>query len=236
MKKTMSISLMSIVALGIVSYGAFFVKTAGASTEPNIQDPMLMEAWTRLYNHHDPIQLWDGSTLTGRDLAQYLMEQAIPVVWDTGHVCGDGSCSVLHCLGDTCTYEDGQAGVDPIYIYPTKTADMPSLVATLAHEIFHRTQPFGAVHATRFEEYWAFLIAARISNAVWPTFGIYDPLDPGHLNLWIKENGLDPYFELQEYPATVVPMTQSAYIGGDQFNGIPAAAFGISQNSSDETK
>jgi len=236
MKKIMPIGLMSIVVLGIVSYGAFFVKTAGASTEPNIQDPMLLEAWTRLYNHHDPVQLWDGSTLTGRDLAQYLMEQAIPVVWDTGHVCGNGSCSVHYCAEETCTYEDGKPGVDPILVYPTKAADMPSLVATLAHEIFHRTQPFGAVPATRFEEYWAFLIAAKISNAGWPKFGIYDPLDSGHLNLWIKENKLDPYFELPEYPATIVPQVQSAYMGSDQFNGIPAEAFGPSQTSPDETK
>jgi len=236
MKKTLAISLMIIAAFSMVNYGAFFVKTAAASMEPNIQDPMLLEAWVRLYNHQEPIQLWDGSTLTGRELAQYLLAHAIPVVWDTGNICKNASCSIRYCTPDACGYEDGKPGVDPIYILPTKSADMQSLIGTLAHEIFHRTQPFGAVEDTRFEEYWAFLIGAKISKAVWLKFGAYDPLDPGHLNLWIKDNGLDAYFELQEYPATVVPMTQSAYIGSDQFNGIPAAAFGISQNSPDETK
>ncbi len=229
MKKIMLGSLMSIVALGIVSYSTFFVKTAGASTEPNIQDPTLLEAWGRLDNHHDPIQLWDGQTLTGHDLAQYLLEHGIPVVWDTEHVCGDGSCSVLYCAGETCTYEDGEPGPDPIYVYPTKADDMQSLVATLAHETFHRTQPFGAVLGTRFEEYWAFLIGAQVSQAEWPTFAAYDPLVSGYLTLWIRDHNLAGYYRLPEYPAAVAPLVESANRGLDQFNSIPAEAYGTGQ-------
>ena len=197
-----------------------------------------MEAWIRLYNRQEPIQLWDGRTVTGRDLAQYLLENAITVVWDTQHICGNASCSteIKSCIPDTCTYEDGEPGVNPIYVYPAKATDMQGLTGTLTHEIFHRTQPFGAVADTRFEEYWAFLIGAKISQAGWPAFGAYDLLNPGHLNLWIKENRLDPYFELPDYPASVVPLVSGASIGGDPFNGIPAAALGIGQNSSDETK
>lgn len=244
MKKLFPISLMTIVACLAVNAGVFVVNTAAASTDQaipsvlptTIQDPMLMEAWIRLYNHQAPIQLWDGRTLTGRDLAQYLLSQAIPVVWDTDQVCGNGSCNLQYCTVDTCTHDDGKPGVEPIYIHLTKAADMQSLLGTLAHETFHRTQPFGAVWDTRFEEYWAFRIAANISGADWPNFGNYDPLDAGHLNLWIKENNLDPYFELQEYPATIVPLAQSAYVGGDPFDGIPAEAFATTPASADETK
>src|SRR5438874_1028479 len=114
MKKATLIALLTIVTMGIVGQPALFVKTAeafigpGASSRPaplanlpadltvppsltaNITDPMLLEAWVRLYNHQEPMQLWDGSTITGRQLAQYALDQALPIVWDTGRVCSGG--------------------------------------------------------------------------------------------------------------------------------------------------
>jgi hypothetical protein len=178
MKKTICNSVMVLGMLGIVVYGASFVKRvdAGALSKPQIPDPMLLEAWTRLDQHHDPIQLWDGRALTGHDLAQYLLEHAIPVVWDTEQVCNSGACSLLYCASEICAYEDRE----PIYVSPAEAKDMQNLVATLAHEIFHRTQPFGPAPSTQFEEYWAFFVGAQISGASWPTFDGYDPLISGY--------------------------------------------------------
>jgi hypothetical protein len=198
----------------------------------SIQDPMLLEAWIRLDNRQDPIALWDGRTTTGHDLAQFLLAQAIPVVWDTDGVCGSGSCSVYNCRGDVCSYDDGQPGVDPIFILPVAQPfghGMDGLVSTLAHEIFHRTQPFGPVFDTRFEEYWAFFVGTQISPSVGLSFGTYDPLDPDHLNLWIKDNRVDAYFQLPAYPTSVEP-TVSASTSSNNFNGLPSGAIQPSGN------
>jgi hypothetical protein len=257
MNKTLSISLLSFAAMSIVITTSLFVNSAGpsskatASSRPanrgqlpaglaippalpsSIQDPILMEAWVRLYNHQDAIQLWDGSTLTGRALAQYLLEHAIPVVWDVDNVCRSGSCSVRYCSAGACAFDDGKPGIDPIYVRPAERDDMPALGATLAHEAFHRTQPFGAVADTRFEEYWAFRIEYHITAEAWLNFGAYDPLDSNHLNLWIRENRLDPYFQLEEYPVSIQPLVyRSNSTGGDPYSGIPAEAMGTSEGSS----
>lgn len=192
-----------------------------------IQDATLLEAWIRLYNRQDPIRLWDGSSLTGRSLAEYLLDHGIPVVWDVGNVCGGGSCSVKHCDAGTCTYAGGQPGLAPIYIRTTERSDMPVLVATLAHETFHRTQPFGPVADTRFEEYWAYRVEYHITAESWLTFGAYDPLDPNHLSMWIRENRLEPYFQLPEYPASVEPLViRPIQSTGSAYEGLPAAALG----------
>src|SRR5712692_3864942 len=115
MKKNLLASLSLVALISTVASAAFFAKTATASTAtpdqsvdlsqlpadlvvpaklPAIQDATLLEAWVRLYNHQDPIGLWDGSSLSGRSLAEYLLDHGIPVVWDTGNVCGNSSCSV----------------------------------------------------------------------------------------------------------------------------------------------
>jgi hypothetical protein len=198
----------------------------------NIEDPRLLEAWIRLYNYQDPIQLWNGGTHTGRELAHFVLDQAIRVVWDTENICQVGSCSVKHCLADTCTYEDETPGVEPIYVYPNNATDMHSLITTLAHEAFHRTLPFGAAKDTRFEEYWAFRISVKITKEVGWVFGAYDPLDPDQLNLWFRENHLDYYFTLPEYPASVAPLVDSACSRGDPFAGIPPEASGAGQKCS----
>jgi hypothetical protein len=195
-----------------------------------IQDPILLEAWVRLYNHQDPIKLWDGSTLTGQSLAKYLLTHGIPVVWDTGNACGGGSCSLITCApgpAGPCTYADSKTSEAPIYVRTAERGDMAALVDTLAHEIFHRTQPFGAVPDTRFEEYWAFRIEYHIAPESWLTFGAYDPLDPNHLNLWIRDNGLEPYFQMPEYPASVAALVATQPQGsGGAFEGLPAQAMG----------
>jgi hypothetical protein len=261
MKKNLLASLSTIALISTVASAAFFAKTASATTAapaqpvdlsrlpaglvvpaklPAIQDATLLEAWIRLYNHQDPIRLWDGSSLSGRSLAEYLLDHAIPVVWDTGNVCGNGSCSVKTCSADACTYDDGKPGIAPIYVRAAERPapgsargdDMPALVATLAHETFHRTQPFGPVGDTRFEEYWAYRIEYHITAEAWLTFGAYNPLDPNHLNMWLRENRLDPYFQLPEYPASVEPLVvRPQESTGGSFEGLPADAIGNGQGN-----
>jgi hypothetical protein len=218
---------------GLASLGSLPADLIVPSKLPaNIEDPRLLEAWIRLYNYQDPIQLWNGGNITGRELAQFVLDQAIPVVWDTENVCQVGSCSVKHCLADTCTYEDGKPSAEPIYVYPNNATDMHSLITTLAHEAFHRTLPFGTVKDTRFEEYWAFRISVKITNEVGWVFGAYGPLDPDLLNLWFRENHQDYYFTLPEYPASVAPLVDIACSRGDPLAGIPLQAYGASQKCS----
>jgi hypothetical protein len=175
-----------------------------------LEDPILLEAWVRLYNHSEPIELWDGTLMSGRVLAQALVDQAIPLVWDVQGVCRNGSCSRQFCAEDTCGYEDGQPGVDPIYIYPPHAAQMDTLVATLAHESFHRLQPFGPVHDSRFEEFWACRLSAAFDPHSGFQFDGYDPLVAGYLVLWIRDNGLAPYYALPDYPAGFDPAAVAA--------------------------
>jgi len=237
MKKIILVALLTITAMGIVSQPALFVKTAEAFVSPaaaqraaltaqlpanitipdtlpaNIQDPMLLEAWVRLYNHLEPIQLWDGSTITGRQLAQYALDHALPIVWDTGHVCSGGSCSVRYCDETVWRFDDQlHPGIKPIYIAPIAQPDATSmqfLVGTLAHEIFHRTSPFGAVADTKFEEYWAFRIGAAIGKNAAPNFDGIDPLISGELFIWLLKNRMPFYYSLPEYPASVAALVDA---------------------------
>jgi hypothetical protein len=229
MKKRTALSLMIVAVFSIAAADTFLALGAEASRPTTVAreavdlsylppelvvpaklpaglpDAVLLEAWVRLYNQIEPIQLWGDHSVSGRALAQYLLDQSIPVVWDAAQVCPAGSCSLHYCRGSVCTYADSKPGVDPIYIRPAERAEVAGLVGTLAHEIFHRTQPFGAVWDTRFEEYWAMFIQAQVSRADWLTFGQRDPLDPSQLVLWIADNHLEPYLKLESYPAAITP-------------------------------
>jgi hypothetical protein len=239
MKKTLLIALLTISTLAILNQRALLVKTAEAFVDPaaaarhaalaslpedltippvlpaGIQDPVLLTAWVRLYNHQEPIQLWDGSTLSGRQLAQYAVDHNLPVVWDTAHICQGGDCSLRYCERHStlCPFENRlDPGIQPIYIAAmpeAQGANMQFLVGTLAHEIFHRTQPFGAVSDTKFEEYWAFRIGAAIGRNAAPNFNGIDPLVSGELYIWLLKNKLSFYFGLPEYPASVAALVQS---------------------------
>ena len=184
--------------------------TIPAVLPSTIQDPRLLEAWIRLYNHQETVQLSNGSTLTGRDLAQFLLDQSIPVMWDTNQVCGAASCSVryAHEKKGTWDFEDGKPGADPIFINPTyKTQDehlMERLVGTLAHEAFHRTLPFGKVRDTLYEEFVAYHIGAEISQSSGLNFKGYDALNPSSLQRWFNDNDLMyAYEQFDLYPQKI---------------------------------
>jgi hypothetical protein len=232
MRKMLTISLLALTIIVTVTLAAGLLKTASAAPEDprraafvaalspelvvpavlpaTITDTDMLEAWIRLYNHTEPIQLWDGTTTTGRALAQYLVDHSIPVVWDVRNVC-HGSCSVRYCrLDQTCGYEDGQPGVEPIFVHVLYAGDIPSLVLILAHEIYHRTQPFGAVKDTRFEEYTAFKLEAQITPAGAMNFNGFNPLVPAELDGWLHANQLDGYLVLPQYPARALAPVASA--------------------------
>ncbi len=236
MKKTLFVTLITLAAMLIVNQRDLFVKTAEAFMGPasrntalaqlpaglvvpevlpsGIQDPILLEAWVRLYNHQEPIQLWDGRTLTGRQLAQYALDHNLPIVWDTARVCRGGDCSVRYFdKGGVYSFDNPlHPGVQPIYIAPIadpRGANMQFLVGTLAHEIFHRTAAFGAVSDTKFEEFWAFRIGAAIGKNAAPNFNGIDPLTSGELYIWLLKNKLSFYYGLPEYPASVAALVQS---------------------------
>ena len=237
MKKSALITLLTVASFLIVNNGLVVTTLAGeawwatalfrpimvsrlppelivpAALPSSIQDLILMEAWVRLYNHQEPIPLWYGGTLTGRDLAQFVLDHGIPVVWDAGRVCAGGNCSVRYCDGAACSFDDRlHPGIKPIYLAPIAEphgTNMQFLVGTLAHEIFHRTEPFGAVKDTKFEEYWAFWIGAKIGKNGAPKFGGIDPLSSGELYVWLLKNRMDFYYALPEYPLRVIPLVQS---------------------------
>jgi hypothetical protein len=194
-----------------------------------IADSRMLEAWIRLYNRQATVELWDGRLITGRDLALFLLDQRIPVVWDTKNVCHGGSCSVkVHTRGsEIWTFEDEAPRVEPIYVRVEYQTDMPSLVTTLAHEAFHRTLPFGAVGDSRFEEYWAYLVERTASPEGGLKFGQYDPYDPGQLAMWFTDNRLVGYGSLPAYPPSVQPLWgEGATAASIEYDSVPSAAFG----------
>jgi hypothetical protein len=249
MKTKMMIALLAITA-SLAVYPGMSVNTVAAARRPgsmphrpdmsylspelvvpadlpaDIDDSRMLEAWIRLYNRHSTVKLWDGRLVTGHDLALFLLDQHIPVVWDTKNVCHGGSCSVKRGARDVWGYEDDAPGVEPIYVRVAYQGDMPSLVSTLAHEAFHRTMPFGPVKDTRFEEYWAYFVERTAAPEAGLTFGLYDPYDPGQLAMWFTDNRLVGYGTLPAYPPSIQPLwgaeTTAASI---QYDGVPNAAY-----------
>jgi hypothetical protein len=127
----------------------------------------------------------------------------------------------MKCLAEQCSYPSPAGSVAPVYVTPSKRGDLPSLTSTLAHEIFHRTQPFGPVGNTRYQEYWAFLVGARVAHTDWPSFEGYHPLDPDQLNVWFRENSMAYYLQIPEYLAAVAARVYRVFGGGDPYSGLP---------------
>jgi hypothetical protein len=172
-----------------------------------IPDPLLREAWQALYGNERRVTLPDGNTIIAHALAQFVLDHSIPVVWDTENVCDGDSCSVVYCVDGLCTHEDSAPGVDPIYISlffrALKEDQMGRLVESLAHEIYHRTQPFGQVRDSQYEEFIAIYLGAQISESTWQNFKGYDPRNPVCLVRWFNNHRLFPYLELPAYPQSM---------------------------------
>ncbi len=126
------------------------------------------QAWEYLQGLQEPIQLPDGTLTSGRELAQFLVQQQIPVVWDYDDICHGTSCSQQFCTldGSECSYEDGTPGANPIYLNTGIRAQSSGVIERLArelgHEAFHRKQHFGSGMITQIEEYTAFYLDTQL--------------------------------------------------------------------------
>jgi hypothetical protein len=220
------ISRISLLCLaGLAAMGGRWLAAAPVERPASITDPQLLAAWGRVYQQQQPIEFAGGGPVSGRSLALFLREHAIPVVWDVTGACGGSSCSLISCVGARCTYPSPPGQVAPIYIRPGERGDLRALTSTLAHEIFHRTQPFGPVEDTRYEEFLAFQIGGVVAHTPWPSFAGYHALDPDQLNVWFQANHMLEYLSFPEYPAAVLPLVYHAAGGGDPYSGIPAQAY-----------
>ena len=243
MKKITLVTLLSVAILSTVSSHSISATTAGAARQvmagvgrvpdmavmeglaPAIADPALLAAWRHVYQQQAVIQLGGGVAVSGRSLAQFVLDHDIPVVWNTSQLCDGSSCSMLVCTSAHCTYGAGA----PIYIRRQDQVDAPGLTSTLAHEIFHRTQPFGPVGDTRYEEYLAFLVGARVAQTNWPSFEGYNPLDPDQLNVWFRENRMPYYLQIPAYPVAVADRIYRVSGVSDPYAGLPPAFYGTPQ-------
>jgi len=113
----------------------------------------------------------------------------------------------MYCSSDgDCSYEDGQPGIDPIYINPSikelGSGMIDRLASELAHEAFHRMRYFGNAKISQLEEYWAFYIGAQIARGSWLKFEDIDTQDPEQLQRWFYPNGMQGYLRLPPYPGS----------------------------------
>jgi hypothetical protein len=150
------------------------------------------------------IRLPNGDSLSGADLAQFIIDSQIPVVWGSDEICGGSSCNRMYCTSDgECSYEDGQPGIDPIYLNPTipaqRVGTIDRLANELAHEAFHRMRFFGPVMISQLEEYWAFYVGAQFVKAEGLNFDRIDTQDAQQLEQWFTLHGMRGYLRLPSY-------------------------------------
>lgn len=176
---------------------------------PNtIRDPLLLTAWVYLYNQDEPFQMWDGSSLSGQMLAQFIIEHKITVKWGSAEICNNNSCTPRPvCSDEKCLAKYTEIGDYPIRIalrfQDSQADDLPTLAGSLAHEIYHHMEPHGKIRSTLFEEYWAFYTGKQISGDPTLDFKGYKPLNPTCLKLWLSQNDRTGY-ELEMYPASIL--------------------------------
>jgi hypothetical protein len=172
-----------------------------AELPTTVQDPLLLEGWIYLYNRTQTCTLWDGTSLTGQQLAQYVVDNNVTITWNSDPAYGESSW-----------VDRGET--DIVYINPglqTSTElRMVNLVGTMAHEMFHRTTPFGQVEGTLYEEYWAFYVGACVSGQAQSDFNFYNPLSSASLKSFFKDTNRGNYLGYYpEYPQSVVAMSIS---------------------------
>jgi len=210
----MGITLLGIASVPFLSGKGRQVLAALTQQDLPVQDPLIQEGLNSLYGHQEPIQLPNGDTITGKALADFTISNQIPVVWGREDICGGGSCSIQYCRpAGHCSYENGEPGIDPIYINPSirdqSVGKLERLTQELAHEAFHRMQYFGEERDSLFEEYWAFYVSAQLVQVDWPNFEGVDPQDPGQLQRWFSAHGMMGYLCLPPYPGDEVPLSST---------------------------
>jgi hypothetical protein len=162
-----------------------------------IQDPILLEGWIRLYNSTQNCEVWDGYTLTGQMLAQYVIDQDVVIAWNTSTM-WIGSWVDRDHTGN-------------IYINPGLKEEtemqMVNLVSEMSHEIFHHSTPFNQKADTLYEEYWAFYVGACVSGQSLEDFYTH-PMSSGSLTQWFINNRRGNYLGVFEmYPGDLVAIS-----------------------------
>jgi len=197
---------------------------------PAMEDELILAGCMYLYSLQDPFRLPDGILTSGNSLAQFTLEQHIPVVWGSDEVCGGSSCSQQYCtLDGDCSYEDGRPGIDPIYlnaaIRSQGSGAMERLARELGHEAFHRMRFFGSGKITQLEEFWAFYLDTQLVKADWPRFDGIDPQDPEQLARWFSNHAMAGYLRLNPYPGAGAQANQ--FIPEDMAGGRAQAELGM---------
>ena len=162
-----------------------------------IQDPTLLEGWIRLYNSTQSCELWDGYTLNGQELAQYVVDQAVVITWNTSPI----------YIGSWADRDNtGTIYINPDFKEETEM-QMINIVSHMSHEIFHDLTPFNQKADTLYEEYWAYYVGACVSGLSLESFYTH-PMSAGSLKQWFINNGLANYLDDYEmYPGDLVAIS-----------------------------
>lgn len=208
MKKTLIALTMIIITLAAGSVNRNDVTNVKAGNP--IQDPQLQQAWEQLNSLNETIQLPDGTSITGHDLAQFSLDNNIQINWDENNICNGNSCSVRNHLSDSGTYTYNDR---IIYVRLSLKADgqMKQLIETMAHEIYHYTEPFGQGGDTLYEEYLAFNISARIAHTSGFDDTCANPLLSSCLKHWFeKHNLMYGYTNFPVYPTSLANIVDTS--------------------------
>jgi hypothetical protein len=156
-----------------------------AKLPTTIHDPILLKGWVLLYNRTKTCNLWEDHAITGRQLAEYVIDHQVVISWNTDPAYSDRS------------WVD-RGGTDTIYIHTGYQEDSETkwiaLVNTMAHELFHRTSPFDQEQDTLYEEYYAFYVGSCVSGWAEADFDHFNPLSPTSLQNWFKYNNRAEYY------------------------------------------
>jgi hypothetical protein len=175
-----------------------------------IKDAMLLNAWQYLYSQTQPIQMWDGSSLTGQQLAQLVIDERISIVWDTKNVCNGYNCAPRSiCADANCNAKDYPVYM-ALYAKEEITKNIASLAALMGHEIYHHSEPFGKVADTQFEEYWAYTIQSNIENSAWKNEVQKDTLNRHCLRQWFVDHKMTHYLDQTAYPQSISSQMKSS--------------------------
>jgi hypothetical protein len=166
----------------------------------NIHDPLLLTGWIYIYNQTHPIRTWNGETLTGRMMAQYVLNEQVTIQWNTINECSGYSCTKRPSAREACN-------ASPILIalslQSQGSVKINQLVGAMAHEIYHHMLPFGNILDTMFEEYWAYSTGEQISMVYWMNTANYDPMKSACLKQWFQVKKIDYYDGFDAYPQGV---------------------------------
>ena len=169
-----------------------------------IQDPQILAAWVYLYTHDQTIQIWDGKQVTTRNLAQLALDHHFVIEWSTPDNC-QFSCTDRPICDEDHTCVDPSLMEYGIFLNPElrQSTDIVMIAGTLAHELFHHSEPFGKGKDTLFEEYWAFSIGSSITGdylAALQTASVYQP----HcLEQWFNGNSRREFYQMPVYPQAI---------------------------------